>query len=96
MGSSSAVFMEKLQDEVYKGRIIGPFPERPLYELYTSPLHVIPKPGSTKVRMIYNLSYPHAGSVNDNIIEEAKPVHYCAVTPIMWLQCGSCMMRQCI
>ena len=77
-GSPSEVFLDKLKSEVHKGRIIGPFLHKPP-GLQISPLHVIPKPGSSKVRMIFNLYQPVGKSVNDNILEARKPVKYCSV-----------------
>ena len=32
--------------------------------------------------MIFNLSFPEGGSVNDNIMEECKPVEYCTITDV--------------
>ena len=74
--------MKKLQDEIDKNRIIGPFEEKPLKELHTSPLHVIPKPESEKLRMIFNLSFPIGHSVNDHIEETLKSVQYCAIMDV--------------
>lgn len=82
-----AILLEKLLDEVNKGRIVGPFNERPRELLMISPLHVIPKPGSDRTRMIFDLSVPHGKSVNDNIALEAKTVRYCSVVDVaLWLQ----------
>ena len=77
-GSPSQEFLDELKSEVHKGRIIGPFPHKPP-GLQISPLRVIPKPESIKVRIIFNLSQPVGKSVNDNILEARKPVKYCSV-----------------
>ena len=79
----------KLKDEVTKGRIIGPFIKKPLQDLFISPLYVIPKPNSEKVRMIFNLSHPYSGSVNDNIDESLRSVHYCSVQDV-----GQCLVSR--
>ena len=79
---ASLPLMEKVNDEVKKNRIIGPFREPPFKTLHISPLHVIPKPGSTKKRMIFNLSFPNGFSVNDNIAENCKRVQYCSISDV--------------
>ena len=76
----------KIQDEVDKGRIIGPFSSTPVRDLMISPVTVIPKPNSSKVRMIFNLSEPKGASVNDNIPEENTSVSYCSVRQVVqWI-----------
>lgn len=70
---------EKLNSEVSLGRIVGPFKDKPIPDMFISPLSTIPKPGSTKHRLIFNLSYPPGASVNDNILEGMKTVQYCSV-----------------
>lgn len=74
--------LTKLKDEVLKGRIIGPFQVKPMDDLFISPLCVIPKPDSNKMRMIFNLSYPPGRSVNDNIEERYRTVSYCSVQEV--------------
>lgn len=76
---ATSKLMEKINSEVMKGNIVGPFQEKPLLDLFTSPLYVIPKPGSSKVRMIFDLSHPKNGSVNDNIDRARCSVRYCTV-----------------
>ena len=77
---------KKIQDEVEKGRIIGPFSSSPIDDLMISPVTVIPKPNSSKVRMIFNLSEPKGASVNDNIPEENTSVSYCSVRQVVhWI-----------
>ena len=79
---ASPPLMDKLQEEIQKHRIIGPFEKKPFQDLLTSPLHVIPKPESKKMRMIFNLSYPTGHSVNDHIKDTQKSVHYCSVMDV--------------
>lgn len=74
--------LDKLADEVTKGRIIGPFVNKPLSDLFISPLYVIPKPNSPKTRMIFNLSSPLNGSVNNNIDRKFCSVQYCSVQDV--------------
>lgn len=77
---------QKILDEVNKGRIIGPFPAKLLPGIMISPAYAIPKPNSTKVRLIFDLSTPKGGSVNDNIKDSAKSVQYCSVLDVaLWL-----------
>jgi hypothetical protein len=76
----------KVDDEVVKGRIVGPFSRPPIADLMISPACTIPKPNSDKVRMIFNLSHPPGHSVNDNIKEESRSVRYCSVAEVArWL-----------
>ena len=81
--------LTKLNDEVSKGRIIGPFCAEPIKDLFVSPLYVIPKPNSDKHRMIFNLSHPDGGSVNDNIPENLRSVQYCSVQDV-----GQCLLTK--
>lgn len=74
---------QKVMDEVSKGQIIGPFLDLPEKDLMISPVCVIPKPNSTKHRMIFNLSQPRGKSVNDNIDESCIAVTYCSVADVI-------------
>lgn len=77
--------LHKILDEVDKGRIIGPFEVDENIRM-VSPVQVIPKPNSDKVRMIFNLSHPKGFSINDNIKQEAISVRYCSVSDVVqWL-----------
>jgi hypothetical protein len=81
-----ASLREKVKDEVQKGRIIGPFTAPPMRDLMISPISTIPKPNSTKVRMIFNLSHPPGFSVNDNVKDSVRSVSYCSVSDVArWL-----------
>lgn len=81
----------KIADEVSKGRIVGPFRQPPLEDLMISPVCIIPKPNSEKVRMIFNLSQPKDMSVNDNIDATRIPVKYCSVTDVVqWIKNNQC------
>ena len=54
--------MDKIADEVEKGRIVGPFSSPPTTPLMISPICVIPKSDGKKYRMIFNLSAPKGRS----------------------------------
>lgn len=85
----------KIEDEVQKGRIIGPFKDTPIQNLTISPVCVIPKPNSEKVRMIFNLSEPKHFSVNDNIKAAASSVEYCSVTDVVkWIMGNDDMVKE--
>ena len=66
----------KLQKEIEKGRIEGPFSTPPFDPFIISPIGIVPKKDSGKFRMIHDLSYPKNldTSVNAHI-----PKEYCAV-----------------
>ena len=57
-----------LDTELGFGAIAGPFVANPLHQvLTTSPLQTVPKRGSTKRRVVMDLSFPYNASVNDGI-----------------------------
>lgn len=77
----------KIDDEVEKGRVVGPFRVPPMRALMISPVCAIPKDNSEKVRMILNLSDPKGYSVNDNIPATATTVSFCTVTEVVrWIR----------
>ena len=54
--------------ELSFGALAGPFKENPFPDdLITSPLQTVHKRGSTKRRVVMDLSFPHAASVNSGI-----------------------------
>ncbi len=66
---------EEIAKEVNAGRRIGPFDSPPFPNLIVSPIGVVTKKFSTKLRMIHHLSWPtqqHAttDSINEHISEE--------------------------
>lgn len=75
--------LEKFQGELDSGRIIGPFKDPPFTDLMVSPIYVIPKPNTTKWRMIFNLSSPKGASVNDNIPDVKRCVAYTDVRSVV-------------
>ena len=76
----------KVDEEIGAGRFLGPFSSVPIPGMVVSPLTAIPKPCGEKHRLIFNLSSPFGGSVNDNIHQSQKSVQYCSVTDVaQWL-----------
>lgn len=72
--------VELLQTEVDASRLVGPFPHPPFPSFHVSPIKLAPKPGSTKFRLIHNLSYPYSDqSINSSIPESLKSVQYATV-----------------
>ena len=68
-----------LEEEIAKGRIIGPLNARSLPEVHVSPFGVIPKGSTGKWRLIVNLSAPEGRSVNDGIQEKWCSLSYISV-----------------
>ncbi|PAV17898.1 reverse transcriptase ribonuclease H [Pyrrhoderma noxium] len=74
-------FVELVNKEFHLQRYLGPFSSSELHSLIgpfqTSPLSLVPKPNSTKFRLIQNLSYPHTNlpvsSINSNIDSASFP-----------------------
>jgi len=77
-GICKAELADKLNVEIERGCIIGPFKHAPTPDLVTSPVCVVPKPNG-KWRLIFNLSFPIGNSVNDSIPDHLKSVSYCTV-----------------
>lgn len=63
-----------IEDEIAKGRYIGPFSLISLQSLIghfrTSPLGVVPKPNSAEHRIIQDLSFPHDDPTNPSVNSE--------------------------
>jgi hypothetical protein len=71
----AAVVDRKLETELKLGRIQGPF-DAPPPDTICSPLGVVPKKERGEFRLIHDLSFPHADSVNSNIPGELTRVEY--------------------
>ena len=69
--SASAYMLEVdrfVKKEVEKSALIGPFAAPPFTPwTQTSPIMTVPKPESSRRRVIIDLSYPAGGSVNDGV-----------------------------
>jgi len=70
------VIQNKLEKEIFKGRIAGPFIKPPLPDFIVSPLGVVPKKTPGEFRVIHHESYPSGSSVNDGIPKSLTSVHY--------------------
>ena len=71
---------EKVQSELAKHRIMGPYSSPPSFpDFRVSPLGVVPKKVSGEFRMIHHLSYPRNYSVNDLIPREFSMVQYASI-----------------
>lgn len=66
---------KKLNVELGKGRILGPFVTKPI-GLVCSPLALVPKKEPDKYRLIHDLSYPKGCSINSVIEKEHTKVLY--------------------
>lgn len=63
----SSFVSRKLEEDIYFGRIAGPFTSPPHDNLVTSPLGVVPKKAPGEYRLIHDLSFPKNNSVNSHI-----------------------------
>ena len=58
------LLQQHLDKEITAGRMLGPFKKIPLPNLICSPMGMVPKKDSAKMRMITHLNYPHGNSIN--------------------------------
>ena len=72
----NSALIDKLNSELDKGRIAGPFQECPLNNFHASPLGIIPKKEPNQFRLIHDLSYGDELSVNYHIDKEDTKVSY--------------------
>ena len=71
---------EKIEGEVSKGRMMGPFDTPPFEKFHVSPIKLRKKTEPGKFRLIHNLSWPYdETSVNGGIEEKYKEVNYSSV-----------------
>ena len=77
-----SVVIQKMNNELCQGRILGPYSFPPLENATYSPLYAIPKSEPGKYRLIHDLSKPKGCSVNENIPDDKKSVHYCNVMQV--------------
>jgi len=61
---------EEIAKEVRAGRRFGPYDQPPFPNLIVSPIGVVTKKLSSKLRMIHHLSWPRAASANSDSINE--------------------------
>ena len=67
---------DKIDSELLSGRVEGPFDNPPFPNYISSPLGLIPKKEPGEFRLIHDLSFPKASSVNTCIPREASTVQY--------------------
>ena len=88
----------KIAQELDKGRIAGPFKNKPFDPFILSPIGVVPKKEIGKFRMIQHLSYPEGSSVNDGIDEVSKKVEYQSIDDAIAIICKAghgCFLAKC-
>ena len=73
---NTEVVKKKLDTEILKGRISGPFDAPPLQNMIFSPLGLVPKKAPGEYRVIHDLSFPKKNSVNSHIDSEDTVVQY--------------------
>ena len=79
--SNHHIVSQKIQHEINKGRIAGPFQSPPFTHFKSSPLALRPKSMPNKFRLLHNLSYPYNHtSVNAGISSAHTSVQY----PTIW------------
>ena len=65
-----------IQNEVDKGRFLGPFQEKPFTNTRINPIGFVPKKTPNSYRLISDLSQPKTNSVNDSSPPSASRVSY--------------------
>lgn len=70
---------EVIGNDLELGRLYGPFDEAPFDNYIVSPLGAFLKRGSSKARVIHDLSYPAVGSVNSMIDPEEYSLQYSSI-----------------
>ena len=88
----------KIDKELEKGRVAGPFKNLPLDNLKCSPIGLVPKKAAGEFRLIHHLSWPLGKSVNDNIDPDSCSVKYSSFDDAIVLiqQAGkNCEMAKC-
>ncbi|VDI14256.1 Hypothetical predicted protein [Mytilus galloprovincialis] len=73
--------LDKLDQEVKAGRMAGPFLEKPISTLRTSPIGLVPKEKGW--RLISHLSYPEGSGVNDFIDRDECSVQYASFDEVI-------------
>ena len=72
----TTVSRQKIQSEIEKGRVAGPFINRPIKTLRVSPISLVPKKEPNQFRLIHHISYPPGNSLNDFIDPKLCSVQY--------------------
>eukprot|EP00794_Sanderia_malayensis_P008298 gene8298-9181_t len=74
--SNESPIADHIISELKLGRLAGPFTNPPLDNFRTSPIGVVPKKDSSKLRMITDLSSPKGLSINDFIDDNQAAVSF--------------------
>ena len=82
---NGSIVTAKLDKEVQKGRVRGPFDKPPFDNFVCSPLGLVPKKESGQFRLIHDLSYPKGNSVNSCIASEFSAVQYQNIETVIGL-----------
>ena len=70
---------EVINNNLYHGRVAGPWDHPPLANFVSSPLGAVTKKHTDKVRVIHDLSWPPGQSVNDGISKEDYTLSYSTI-----------------
>ena len=88
---------ENIVAELKEKRVAGPFAAPPLDNFRTSPIGIVPKKDSAKVRMITDLSSPKGSAINDYIPDDESTVQFnnfdCAVNLVGRLGHGALLSK---
>ena len=68
--------LRKIEAEIEKGRVGGPFDTPPFHNMRCSPIGLVPKKAPGEFRLIHHLSWPEGNSVNFHIDPEKASVKY--------------------
>lgn len=77
------IIEDYIQTGLNKGRIAGPFSNKPFEQFVVSPLGLVPKGSTGKFRVIHDLSFPKNQSVNSNIPRENSAVQYDSIDQVV-------------
>ena len=76
LNQNPEIVQKKLDAELQKGRISGPYDQPPLENMIFSPLGLVPKKKPGEFRIIHDLSFPKGDSVNSHIQHQDSAVQY--------------------
>ena len=73
------IIADHLREELRQERVVGPIHPSLVNQVHTSPIGLVPKPHSSKWRLIVDLSAPRGHSVNDGISPALCSLTYASV-----------------
>ena len=73
---NSSEVHRKINAEIEKGRVGGPYKTPPFPNMRCSPIGLVPKKAQGEFRLIHHLSWPEGNSVNYHIDPEKASVKY--------------------